>query len=162
MVLEEIADEYGERRHQDIGNGRINIPDFDHHFQADIIDKEIDENYYEIAVQLHMSAQLGERKGDVFLQEKSRHKNNGKFNGKRGNVRSQHDKAEVKHLFLQNKLKDDEIQNPVENKIGSACYAIAEKLGRHVTAKRRVEKVDDFPDFFACCFEYFSHGCMDK
>ena len=49
------------------------------------------------------------------------------------------DKAEVDHLFSENKLIENLIQHPLQGKVQSAAKAIAEQLSAHKLAEHRVK-----------------------
>lgn len=72
-------------------------------------------------------------------------------------MRAESHKTQMQHLFVENDVKSEKIQYPVECDVGNAGYSVAEKLQRHVFFEWRIEKIHHNGNPAASGFEKLSH-----
>ena len=142
------------------------MENFHQEFQAGIIDQEIHAHHNHVSAQLLASAEVGRCEGYIFLQQESGEERDRKCDQQSRNVRTDGDELQIHDLLSENKVVEDEIEDPVENDICATADGIPEKLPADVAFKRRIEKVDARPDGFADGIKQFaycsrkSHSCL--
>lgn len=80
-------------------------------------------------------------KGNVFRKAKAYQKRNGRYNNKAQNMGRNHHKAQIHKLFLDNKIVNDKIHNPIATRVNGAASQVVIHLFTYPTCKQRIKKV---------------------
>lgn len=90
-------------------------------FQEQIVQQYCTSDRQSISEELFPSTEKGRSEGDVLGKDKTGRECYRENKKKRSNMRSDGDAKDGYHLFFQNKIIKDEVEQDIENSVGAPC-----------------------------------------
>lgn len=115
----------------------------DEEFQAEVVDKDIDDGHKEIPDNLGPTTQGRTRETDVARHPKAREEGDGELEHEGRDVGREGNETEVKYLLVEDVIIKDIVQHPLQNKVQATASRIAEQFEAHYLAEWRIEEVDE-------------------
>ena len=142
-LVRQIAKRHADDGDDDVRDGRPNVQHFDEELQTEVVNENIANSDKEIPDHLCSAFQCGAREADVTRHPETRKESDGELEHEGRNVGRKGNKAEVKHLSVEDEMVENIIQHPLQNKVHTTAGRIAEQLEAYDFAERRIEEVDD-------------------
>jgi hypothetical protein len=114
---------------------------FNEKADENIVQEDTDQYKNKIPEKLYTSVQNGTRKYHMTHQHKSGWKTYEKGYDKSRDMRLECDESQVKYLFMQNIIVSKEINENVEDRIGTSANSITKSLQGNELTEGRVEKI---------------------
>ena len=116
----------------------------DEELQAKVVNEDVDNRHQEIPDNLCPAFQCGARETDMARHPETRQEGDGELEHKGRDVGREGDEAKVENLTFENKMVENIVQHPFQNKVQATAGRIAEQLKAHHLAEWRIEEINDF------------------
>jgi hypothetical protein len=146
MPLGQIAEDHHDHGGQYLGNRGIKAKLLYKKLQEKIIKDNANSYHHEIAHQLDPATYHGIGKYYMPHQHEADGECHCEGNDESRYVRTDGHKWQVQHLFLQDEIVTDKIDEDVQQGIPSPAGKVAECLPVHDMAERRIEKINGIDD----------------
>ena len=132
---------------------------FNKNLQADIIDDHTAHDHNQIPEKLYPPFEKGSLEDHVHAQVKSDWESNDEGNKECCYVRLECNKPEIEHLFVQNIIIGNKIDQQAQRRIGTTAGCIMIGLQRHEPFYQRIEYIQHGENAFPDLMMDPLHGC---
>ena len=115
----------------------------DEELQAEVVDEDVHDSDEEIPHNLRSAASGGTREADMARHPETRQEGDGELEHEGRDMGSEGNEAKVEHLLVEDKMVENIVQHPLQNKVQATASRIAEQLEAHYLAEGWIEKIDD-------------------
>lgn len=157
ILLTKIAEDDSNSRNEHLRGSGVELANFHKELQPDIVDQNIETDNQHIAHELVPATEGRLRKGNVFIEQKTREKRYRESNAEGKDMwRNGQWKTEQRNIHHisesgEKKMVEKEIEHPVKHHVSSSATSVAEELPRNDffhTQKRKnhffIEKINNF------------------
>jgi hypothetical protein len=130
--------------------------------EYNIVDQHAAEDHHEITGELHLSFQIRALEDHIHTQVEANGESKQEGDEQGCIVRFQGDKTQVNHLFLDEEIEAEGINQETQQSIASATGGIVIGLQGHETPEKRVKYIQDGEDRFSYFIVYPSHESCEN